>query len=288
MESELAASYAAALVGDGAAFAGSAELGEKLAAVLDEVAARFPDLVIDGPAVARYLGERAAPEGDDPGIPSHAADLALAWACAAADPIAVAIFEREVLARTPPVLRRLGFGGAEIDDILQEVRERILVSGDGAPPRIVSYQGSGALVGWLRAVVGRQGLIRRRRDRGEVSLDEAALLDTGDDPALEALKQAYRDAFATAFRAAVADLEPRDRAILKAVIVDQTPIARVARLYKVHRVTASRWLSKIREDLLEATRARLAAALDLDTGEIDSAIRLIRSNLDVSLMSVLG
>jgi hypothetical protein len=39
---------------------------------------------------------------------------------------------------------------------------------------------------------------------------------------------------------------------------------------------------------LATTRDRLATALDLDPAEIDSAIRLIRSNLDVSLVSALS
>jgi RNA polymerase sigma-70 factor (ECF subfamily) len=287
-EAELAASYAAALDDGAERFADSRALGARIRAALDAARERFPEIALDDRAAARYLGERAAAGDDDPGVPAHAADLLLAQACAGGDPFALAILERDLLARTVPVLRRLGFSASECDDVLQEVRERILVGVEGAPPKILSYGGSGALIGWLRAVVGRQGLMRRRRVRRDVTLDEAELLDSGGDPLLEALKQRYRAAFAAAFRAAVDGLDARDRAILKAVVLEQVPIAKVAQLYKVHRVTASRWLARIREDLLATTRDRLATALDLDPAEIDSAIRLIRSNLDVSLVSALS
>jgi RNA polymerase sigma-70 factor (ECF subfamily) len=283
---ELAAAFAAAAAGTDPA-GESIALGERLADEITAVAQRYPEIDLDPIEIARYLGARSSAEGTDPGLPAHPGDVIVAWACARGDPGALALFDSEFLSRTVPVLRRLGCDPDEIDDILQEARERLLVGGPEAPPRIGSYEGSGTLVGWLRAVVGRQGLARRRRVRADVTLEDADILDSGGDPALEELKARYRDAFTAAFRDAVSALPPRDRAILKALVIDQVAVGKIAQLYRVHRVTASRWISRIREDLLAATRARLVEALDLESADIDSAIRLIRSNLEVSLASVL-
>ena len=130
------------------------------------------------------------------------------------------------------------------------------------------------------------GALRTRRPSSELGDDD--LLDGADDPHLLALKTQHGAAFKQAFQAAVAELAPRDRAILKAIILDDRTVTDVAAVYRVHRVTASRWLAEIRAALLKGTRARLRAQLALDEPSLDSALRLIDSNLDLSLYRVLG
>ena len=122
---------------------------------------------------------------------------------------------------------------------------------------------------------------------GSVTI-ERDLMDAADDPQLLALKSRHSADFKQAFQAAVADLEPRDRAILRALIVDDHSVTEVAAVYGIHRVTASRWVSEIRKALLAGTRRRLRQTLDLDEPSLDSAIRLIDSNLDMSLYRLLG
>ena len=51
----------------------------------------------------------------------------------------------------------------------------------------------------------------------------------------------------------------------------------------VHRATVARWLAELREHLLAATRAHLAESLQLKEDELDSLIRLLRTELSLSL-----
>ena len=127
-----------------------------------------------------------------------------------------------------------------------------------------------------------------RRRKPVDSLGDDDLLDAADDPELLALKARHLADFKQAFQAAVADLEPRDRAILRALIVDDRSIGEIAAVYGIHRVTASRWVSEIRHTLLQGTRKRLKATLQLDTPSLDSAIRMIDSNLELSLYRLLA
>jgi RNA polymerase sigma-70 factor, ECF subfamily len=58
-------------------------------------------------------------------------------------------------------------------------------------------------------------------------------------------------------------------------------------MFGVHRATAARWLARVRHRLQQETLDRLAARLRLGTHEVESVLRLIRSELDVSLTNAL-
>jgi hypothetical protein len=55
----------------------------------------------------------------------------------------------------------------------------------------------------------------------------------------------------------------------------------------VHRSSVGRWIVECRAKVLEATRARLAERLAIDAREVESMIRLLRSQLDESLTGYL-
>ncbi len=65
--------------------------------------------------------------------------------------------------------------------------------------------------------------------------------------------------------------------------VDGLSIDEVGTVYHVHRATAARWISAARAALLKEIRLRLAAALRASESELDSVMRGVRSQLDVSL-----
>jgi RNA polymerase sigma-70 factor (ECF subfamily) len=56
----------------------------------------------------------------------------------------------------------------------------------------------------------------------------------------------------------------------------------------VHRATVARWLASAREVVLERTMAQLGDDLRLDPAELVSLIRVVRSELDVSLQGLLA
>lgn len=237
--------------------------------------ARWPELAIDEVAVGAVLAEPLAP---------FAVELVLATACVQGDPAAVRYFHAEMFARVDRVLGKLGLSAADADDIKQEIRTKLLVGGD----KLSQYQGTGPLAQWVASVAGREalGMLRKRKPLDELADDD--VLDAADDPALVALKASHGAAFKQAFQAAVGELPARDRAVLRAMIVDDRTINEIAAVYGIHRVTASRWVSEIRHTLLRGTRQRLRDSLRLDDRSLDSAIRWIDSNLDMSLYRLLG
>ena len=59
-------------------------------------------------------------------------------------------------------------------------------------------------------------------------------------------------------------------------------------LYQVHRATAARWIGAARERLAEETRRQMIEQLGIQPADYDSILRLIHSQLDVSVTRVLG
>ena len=114
-------------------------------------------------------------------------------------------------------------------------------------------------------------------------LDE---LSSTDDPELDYLKKHYRAEFGAAFEAAVADLAPRARNHLRHLFVERLTIDQLAALYGVHRSTAARRLATARDALLQATRKQLVDRLQVESGEVDSIMRLIDSHIELSVQRI--
>ncbi len=64
-------------------------------------------------------------------------------------------------------------------------------------------------------------------------------------------------------------------------------IEQIGAIHSVHRATVARWLASLRKDLLESTREALARRLDVGDAEVESIMRLIRSQLDASIERLL-
>ncbi len=86
---------------------------------------------------------------------------------------------------------------------------------------------------------------------------------------------------------ALATLSVRDRNLLRQYLVDRLTIDQLGRLYRVHRVTASRWVNRAREAFVAATLLALRRRLRVTRSELDSVLRLLRSQVDVSLRHLL-
>jgi DNA-directed RNA polymerase specialized sigma24 family protein len=64
----------------------------------------------------------------------------------------IAALDAHYLAGLDPALRRLDLPAPVIDDVKQDVRQRLLVADGARPPRIADFTGAGNLRGWLRVV----------------------------------------------------------------------------------------------------------------------------------------
>lgn len=217
-----------------------------------------------------------------------AADLWLAFGCARGDAEAVRAFEREHVRSIDLYLARLRLDPDLLEEAKQLVRDKLLV---GARPRIADYSGRGELRSWLHATSTRTALNLLRGRRRELRAADEQLLDLPSlnaDPETQALRNRYVNDFKAAFLEALASLTPRQRVLLKRHFVDGLNTDGLGALYRVHRVTALRWLTQTRERLAARTQKALWRRLGLDRNEFESVVRLVRSQLDFSIRSFLA
>jgi len=253
--------------------------------------AAWPGVQLAERAIAEQLVARLRDEvGDGTAVPDaeHDADVYLATALALRDPAALQLFEDRLVPSIHQALRRLRLPASQLDEVMQVLRFDLLV-GDGAP-KIADYAGRGELVGWLRVTATRKALSLLRRTNREDALDELLLdhlPDAAADPAKQHLRATYVAELKKAIREAFAALEVRQRNLLRQHILDELTIDDLARLYRAHRATCARWLADARAELGKHTRKRLVAALGVDRDELDSLLRFLDSDIELSISRIL-
>jgi RNA polymerase sigma-70 factor (ECF subfamily) len=139
---------------------------------------------------------------------------------------------------------------------------------------------------WVRVMAVRQALRRLGRARRDVSVEDDELMQrivAPGNPELDYAKGIYQQEFKQAFEGALRDLPDRERTVLRQHYIDGLTIDELGHLYRVHRSTAARLLVRARTAVLEATRARMMCQLDVRSQDLDSIMRMIRSQIDISL-----
>lgn len=220
----------------------------------------------------------------------HGADLYLACACVRGTPAALRAFEQHVLKKVPG---RLGpLPRATVDEVLQVLRERLLLGRDGAPPKLMDYSGRGPLVAWVRITAARLAGELARRDGRQELFDEppealARMLST-EGPDHELLRRDSRELLTDVLQKVLAALPERERTLLRLHHLHGFTMDRLAVVYGESRSTMQRQVAHARERLLKLTRAELAARMRLEATELESLLGLVRSRLDLSLHRLLG
>ena len=258
-----------------------------LGRVLETARAAWPGVELDGRRfvqhLARHLPARNAPEALER---LYVADLYLARACVEGVPAALALFESRLLPEVYVAVARLKLPPTAVDELRQQVRQKMLVSTPEVPSKLAAYPGTGPLSGWVQgaALWGARLLLRQQaREVRSDDADLAFLVQPGDDPELAYLKRTYRAEFNDAFTQSLAVLATRQRNVLRLKYLDGMSIDQLGAVYGVHRASAARWVVAAQEALLKETRRRLTERLRLTGSQLDSVLRLISSQLDINL-----
>jgi RNA polymerase sigma-70 factor (ECF subfamily) len=249
--------------------------------------------------VVEFIARQATAELADAALDGlRPADLYLACACARQVPGAIAAFDRDYMREVDVALQRMRIGPPRLHDVKQLVRQRLFVGGGAgqAPGRvhgkIAEYAGRGDLRRWVRSVAVRTCLNEMRKGRREILVDDEQLIAhhaiAGDDPELEYMKRTYAHEFRAAFAEALAQLGAREQTLLRYHHVDGLNIDEIGAIYRIHRVTAFRWIEKAKELLARSTLEALRSRLKLPASELDSVLRMIRSQIHLSLVRHLG
>jgi len=246
-----------------------------------------PTFVVPVDVFAAYVRERLATD-----VPPevalrrmHALDLYLACACAHGNAEAIAAFDKRCLGPLDRALRRMGIDPDVIAEVKQTIRSRVLV-GEGGRAEIVDFYGRGDLRGWVRVMAARHAFRMNSRARREVAIENDELLQrmvAPENPEIDYAKGLYRQQFKRAFEAALQALPDREQTLLRQHYIDGSTLDELATLYRVHRSTAARLLSRARTMVLEATRDQLISELQVPSQDLDSILRMIWSQIEITL-----
>jgi len=275
-----------------------AELDRRLWTLVAEGRAAWPELAVDAKDVVAFIARQATVELADATLDGlRPADLYLACACARQVPGAIAAFDRDYMREVDVALARMRIGPPRLQDVKQLVRQRLFVGGGtaGQPTsvgKIAEYAGRGDLRRWVRSVAVRTCLNELRKGKRELLVDDDHLIAqhaiATDDPEVEYMKRTYAGEFRAAFGDALGQLGAREQTLLRYHHVDGLNIDEIGAIYRIHRVTAFRWLEKAKELLVRSTLETLRARLKLPADELDSVLRMIRSQIHLSLVRHLG
>ncbi len=264
------------------------------AEVTAQVAARWPSIAIEHDTFVAFLetlpagagAVEAASEHDDEAL----AELYLACGCHNRDAAAFAHFDANYLSVVPAALAHMRLPADTVDEVRQQVRHKLLLAEADELPKLARYAGQGKLRGLVQVIAVRCALSMLRKDQRIAPGGDDQLLampSPENDPELSFLKRRYRAEFKTSFQAAVQDLSSRDRNFLRLHLFGGMTVEQVGKVYGVHRATATRWLAKLRAQLLKDTQASLRKRLQVSQDEFDGLMELIQSRLDVSMQRVL-
>jgi RNA polymerase sigma-70 factor, ECF subfamily len=246
--------------------------------------AAWPGVRLDKAAFAdRVLALELTPED----LTARASDVYLATACLAKDPAALLAFERAFLAPVPKLLTRVALSAHQEDELRQQLRIKLMV---GPVPRLAEYRAMGPLGGWVRVCALRLALdlkLGGEAHRGDSDALDALMVGA---PGGEVLMDAehYRGAFQTALQGALTTLTAREKTLLRLHFLEGMNIDSLGVLFRVHRATVARWLVAIRTQLLDRVRQTLSLDLGATPSEAQSLVRLLRSEVQVSIRRILG
>lgn len=256
--------------------------------------ASWPEITIAPEAFVLFLVKQLRPEDLElAGLQSlRVGDLYLLCAAGQGHRAAMDVLESKHMSTVRLALRKLSTPEPLIADIVQSLYSRLLER-QNAPQEMpevrLGYAGRGTLMGWLCTCAVHEAGHRRKRDKREVDLEQssALLLDPGKSPELALLTGQLKVAFDVAFREASATLTSRERNLLRYHYLSGLSIDQIGTIYRVHRVTASRWVAQARERLATQTRKRFLLSVPTRLASLPQLMELIRSQLGINLANLI-
>jgi RNA polymerase sigma-70 factor, ECF subfamily len=249
----------------------------------------------DGPdALERVLSERfEKAKARWPGVALPA--LYLACACASRVPGADGALEREYLARLPAILRDQFRGAPEatIDDVVAEVREKLLMGTPSGGPHLLTYTGEGALMSWVM-VIAKRALIKLLPQPGAqpaFPLDELIEeLPANPDPERDAIKRDLHRKFREATQEAVRTLvtQQEDRSLLSLYYKRGVSTVALAEYFNVSQPTMWRRLERLRKELRAESERLMREKYGIGGEALKALISGLESRFDVTLSSIFG
>ncbi len=285
--------FIAAIPGEPIGTSDLAELQSVFEAIVQTAKASWPTFTVDGVVFAQMLAIRLNdPRSPVPALQQMFTDeLYLVAACERGDRVALGLLEEKYLGPIENQLRSSASLGPHMDEARQALRVRLLVSDGQRPPRISGYRGEGPLIAWLRLSMTRLALNVLSESKRQVSLQGDNIARTAGvaaDPEIAILVARHRDDLAAAISQAFSELELDLRTMMRMHFLDGVGVSDIGNLFKVSGRTIQRRIQDARHIVIRRTRALLFDRCGMATGDLETLMRHLQSDLHISLRRVLS
>jgi len=253
-------------------------------AILSAGSATWPGFRLTVADLTRYAATTALADS----ALENAADLVLVCACLKGVDAAVSTLDKTIRENVPIFLRRIDRDPEFVNDVCQRLQERLH---SGEPIRLATYSGSGPLLNWLRVMAVRLAVDAKRAQPplsnvlAESFADHVVAESAG--PELQLLRDRYGQSLVDAVSHGLLALPRRQRAVLRLYLLANLSSDEIGRMYDVHRSTVARWIASAERSIFDFVRAEFRERWGLETRDVASLARLIRSQLPISLEKVL-
>lgn len=270
-----------------------AALDENLRRIYYLAQQTWPDIHLAAEIFLSYLARQLPPDTTDILQSLHLLendDIYFVCACLEKIPEAIHAFETEVLKKMEIPLLNLLKSREMLDDLKGQLIQKFIYGNANSQPKIAGYRGKKKLRNWIYIAAMRQALTvlqKNKKEKPLTDLDYKQLSAMGDDPELQYLKVVCRKKFAAAFQTALSSLSFKDRNILRYHYIEGLSVDKIAKINNVHRVTVSKWLMAIRQQLLTQIQTILLADLNINQNTFQSMFQLIKSQFNVSICQYL-
>lgn len=275
-----------------AALADNPRLEAELARFVSEGQAAWPDIQLNAEVFVGFLARHLTPEGAAPHELSalRAPELYLVCAYGQGDRAAHEHLEAQYMPRVQKALARLSTPPQSMRDIEQELRGRLI---EMHAPEVErrGYSGRSDLAGWLCLSAIRMAGRRHSSGQRERPLAQAAmelLPATARDAETDLLAQRYKAQLQAALEAAIASLTARERNLLRYHFLLDLSIDQIAVIYRIHRATAARWVTRTRERLVGEARKAFLERVPTSPESLPEVVALLQSRLTLSLRILLS
>lgn len=273
----------------------AAALSPLLFSAWENARARWPTVKLAPELFVKHLAERLpgpVPHGSLELLfkPLFMEDLYLACACVHQVPVALETFEQHILRKLPGLLRNHERSAAEIDEICQETRVRLLVSTPSGPPKLIEYMGTGALLNWVKVIAVRIGqrLSKARKLPAKNEPTPESIFPPGQSLEIDVLKRYHHEDLRGAMQQAFSMLSDEDLYLFRLYYVKRLSMYEMEPLLKMSQPTISRRLKNAREKIQAETLRHLQARIGLPPHEFESFLKCLDSQFDVRISQLLG
>jgi RNA polymerase sigma-70 factor (ECF subfamily) len=248
----------------------------------------WPGIELSAEQLAAYM-KKWTPSGDAATRCELHADVYLACACSLGVAGALEALERSIMADVPKAIGRVSSEPSFVADVAADLRLALLTGADGKPSLLDRYQGRGPLRSFVMVLAMRRAIDGKRRQK-EIATSPSGLhaLAAASPSTARVGSSELSEAFLLALKEKLSLLPPRERNVLRLHIVDGIPADAIARMYGVHRATATRWIADVKRAIFDETRAALQAQFDMSPATFESFASEAALGLDANLSTFLG